>query len=267
MAGRKRYNRRGGARARRWPGLPFGPRARRVAWIAAAALLTVAALAGLGRLLDQPITRVIVTGQLQHVSALQVEQVVRARLGGAGFVTVNLDNISRGLAALPWVASAAVQRSWPHGLTVQIAEQTAVARWNGDGLVNALGVLFLSDARDAPPALAQLAGPAGSEQEVTARYLAMQGHLTEAGLHLATLSLDARGAWVFTLEDGVVVRLGREHVDQRFERFMLTAARLVRARATDIVYVDMRYGNGFAVGWRGNARHAAATGKALHLNG
>jgi cell division protein FtsQ len=267
MASRKRNNRRGTARARRWPALPFGPRARRIVWSAAAALLAAAALAGLGRLLAQPITRVLVTGQLQHVSPADVEQVVRARLGRAGFVTVNLDNISRGLAALPWVASAAVQRSWPQGLTVQIVEQTAVARWNGDGLVNALGVLFLPDARAAPPALAQLTGPLGSEQEVTARYLGMQGHLTEAGLHLATLSLDARGAWVFTLDDGVVVRLGREHVDQRFDRFMLAASKLVRARATDIGYVDMRYGNGFAVGWKSDAHHAAATGKALHLNG
>jgi cell division protein FtsQ len=267
MASRKRNNHRGAARARRRPALPFGLTARRVGWSAAAALLAGLALAGLDHLLDQPIVRVTVTGQLQHVSSLDVEQVVRARLGHAGFVTVNLGNISRGLAALPWVASAAVERTWPQGLTVQIVEQTAVARWNGGGLVNALGALFLSDARFASPQLPQLSGPQGTEQEVTARYLAMQGHLSAVGLRVTTVALDPRGAWVFTLDDGVVVRLGREHVDQRFDRFMLAAVRLVRARATDIAYVDMRYGNGFAVGWKGDAHHAAATGKASHLNG
>jgi cell division protein FtsQ len=266
MVSRKR-NRRGGARARGWLTLPFGPRTRRVGWSAAALLLAALAVWGLARLLNQPITSVTVTGQLQHVSLQDVEQVVRARLGHAGFVSVNLRDLSRGLSALPWVASAAVQRRWPHGLTVQIVEQTAVARWDGNGLVNAVGVQFLTDARFAPPELPQLSGPPGSQQEVTARYLAIQGHLTEAGLRLTTLSLDARGAWQFALDDGVVVRLGREHVDQRFERFMLAAARLVRARATDIAYVDMRYGNGFAVGWKGDARHAAATGKTAHLNG
>jgi len=270
MAGRKRNHRRTGGRARGVRGvsaLPRRPRARRVGWSVAAVLLAALAAAGLGRLLDQPITRVTVIGRLQHVSPLQVEQVVRAHLGHAGFVTVNLGAISQGLAALPWVASAAVQRSWPHALTVEVVEQTAVARWNGAGLVNALGVLFLPDAQVAPPQLALLAGPTGSQQEVTARYLAMQGRVTEAGLRLTTLSLDARGAWNFTLADGVLVRLGREHVDQRFGRFMLAAARLVRARATDIAYVDMRYGNGFAVGWKGKARHAAASGKTSQLNG
>ena len=49
------------------------------------------------------------------------------------------------------------------------------------------------------------------------------------------------------------------------------AAKLVRSRATDIAYVDMRYGNGFAVGWKGahaaRRRPVANTGESSHLNG
>jgi cell division protein FtsQ len=133
-----------------------------------------------------------------------------------------------------------------------------VARWNNAGLLNARGELFLSESRFIPPELAQLTGPIGSEQEVTARYLAIQGHLTEVGMRLAALGLDARGAWSLTLDDGVVVRLGRRQVDERFDRFMLAAAKLVSQRATDIAYVDMRYSNGFAVGWKGGAPPQAA---------
>jgi len=82
---------------------------------------------------------VIVTGRLQRVSAMDVEQVVRGRLRGAGLVSVDLDDIGVGLRSLPWVDSAAVQRSWPRGLKIDIIEQTAVARWNEAGLVNARG--------------------------------------------------------------------------------------------------------------------------------
>jgi cell division protein FtsQ len=248
------------------------PGLRRAGWGAAAAALAAVALLGLARLLDQPIERIEVTGVLQHVSPLQVERVVRAHLHGAGLITVNLDEIRGGLAALPWVDRASVQRSWPRGLAIRIVEQVAVARWNGDGLLNARGQLFLPAARFPPPELAQLAGPEGSQQEVTARYLAMQGQLIGLGLRLTTLTLDERGAWHFTLDDGVTVRLGREQVDARFARFVLAAARLVRSRAGDIGYVDMRYGNGFAVGWK--STHAAAsrrpgarTGEYSHFNG
>jgi cell division septal protein FtsQ len=38
---------------------------------------------------------------------------------------------------------------------------------------------------------------------------------------------------------------------------MNTALKLVSQRGEDIVYVDMRYTNGFAIGWRGNAARTA----------
>jgi cell division protein FtsQ len=258
MLMRKRNNRRSLPKKRRFrlPSLDW----RRIGLTLSGIAVTALAFGALVWLLDQPIRRVVVTGRLQRVSALDVEQVVRANLHGAGLVSVNLEQIGSGLRALPWVDSAAVQRSWPRGLKIEIVEQTAVARWNETGLVNARGQLFVSEARFIPPELPQLAGPAGSEAEVTARYLLTQGRLTEVGLRLVSLQLDARGAWALTLDNGVQVRLGRQQVDERFERFMVVAAKLVSQRAADIAYVDLRYGNGFAVGWKGSGQGAHGIG-------
>jgi cell division protein FtsQ len=74
-------------------------------------------------------------------------------------------------------------------------------------------------------------------------------------LRVSAMRLDARGAWEFDLANGVPVRLGRRQVDERFERFMDSALKLVTQRGEDIQYVDMRYTNGFAIGWRGGANH------------
>jgi cell division septal protein FtsQ len=42
---------------------------------------------------------------------------------------------------------------------------------------------------------------------------------------------------------------------------MITAVKLIAQRANDIAYVDMRYSNGFAIGWRsGGARRAGDDG-------
>jgi cell division protein FtsQ len=176
-------------------------------------------------------------------------------------VSVDLADISRGLRTLPWVDSCSVQRSWPRALRIEIIEQAAVARWNESGLVNARGQLFLSEARFVPPELPQLNGPAGAEAEATARYLSAQARLTEVGLRLIALTLDARGALSLRLDDGVEVRLGRAQIDARFERFMAVASKLVSQRAADIAYVDMRYGNGFAVGWKGGGHLARGPGE------
>jgi cell division protein FtsQ len=150
-----------------------------------------------------------------------------------------------------------VQRSWPRGLAVLVIEQSAAARWGERGLLNTRGELFDPDAHHIPPELARLEGPEGKESVVAQRYLAAEGRLAQAGLRLAALRLDARGAWEFDLANGVTVRLGRRQVDERFEKFMLTALKLVTQRGDDIAYVDMRYTNGFAIGWRGTAARAA----------
>ncbi len=262
MLNRKRNSRREApASGRRWWQPQWNWRRvnlRNLLWsVVGLAVVGVAAML-LGWLLNQPIQHITLTGRLQRVSPMEVEKAVRARLLSSGLVTVNLDDISRGVEQVPWVHTAAVKRSWPRGLTIQIVEQSAVARWNDAGLLNPSGELFKSDARFTPPELPLLSGPVGSEREVTARFLAMQGQLTEAGLRLVSLALDARGAWQFELDDGIEVRLGREQMDSRFERFMSVASKLVRARAMDIAYVDMRYGNGFAVGWKGAAGRGGA---------
>jgi cell division protein FtsQ len=261
MLNRRRSNRRRAEPGERWqlPPLPW----RRLGAIAGGVLGTIATGAALLLLLNQPIERVRVDGHLQHLTALDVEKVVRSHLHGAGLVSVRLDEVSRSLRLLPWVANATVQRSWPRGLAVTVTEQQAVARWNGTDLVNAHGELFAGGARFVPPELPQLSGPVGTEGGVVTRYLALQGRIVESGTRLTALRLDARGAWELQLENGVVVRFGSRQVDERFERFLAVALRMVCQRAADIAYVDMRYTNGFAVGWRGaagrpvNQSHAA----------
>jgi len=207
--------------------------------------------------LNQPIETVAVAGRFQRVAPVDVERVVKAQVHGAGLLSVDLAAVRRAIHTLPWIDGVSVQRAWPRGLDVLVLEQTAAARWGERGLLNTRGELFDSDERHIPPELARLSGPAGKESAVAQRYLAAEGRLMQAGLRLSAIRLDARGAWEMDLANGVTVRLGRREVDERFEKFMNTALKLVTQRGEDIAYVDMRYTNGFAIGWRGNAARGA----------
>jgi cell division protein FtsQ len=211
--------------------------------------------------LDKPIQKVLISGRFQRVSPGDVERAVKDQVRAAGLVSVDLDAVRNSVAALPWVDTVSVERAWPRGLSVSVVEQVAAARWGESGLLNTRGELFAIAATHIPPELARLSGPPGTQGVVAARYLLARGRLVEAGMHLTALRLDERGAWELDLADGITVRLGSRQVDERFERFMMTAVKLIAERANDIAYVDMRYSNGFAIGWRsGGARRAGDDG-------
>jgi cell division protein FtsQ len=256
MLGRARNRRKPRQRSFTLPRLDWRALA---SWLGALAAVG-GTLAAVSWALDQPVTAVSVEGRFQRVSPGDVERVVKSQLRGAGLLSVDLAAMRRAIHTLPWVDAVSVQRAWPRGLNVLVIEQTAAARWGDDGLINTRGELFAGDARHVPPELAVLSGPADSQVAVAQRYLAAAGRLTQAGLRLTALRLDARGAWEFDLANGVTVRLGRRQVDERFEKFMSAALKLVTQRGEEISYVDMRYTNGFAIGWRGTATaHAAGT--------
>jgi len=208
--------------------------------------------------LDQPLQTVAVEGRFQRVQPLDVEKAVRQQVGGQGLVSVDLDSVGAAVRQIPWVDRASVARSWPRGLRVYVVEQSPVARWGESGLLNTRGEVFVHDARHIPPELPELVGPPGSEKLMTLRYLAVQARLVEASMRVSQLRLDERGAWELILDNGVRLRLGRLQVDERFDRFMAAAARIVTSRAGEIAYVDLRYATGFAIGWRSGGKEVAS---------
>lgn len=199
-------------------------------------------------LLDRPISELIIDASFQRVSAVQIEAALAPGLE-LGFVSIDLRDLKQRVEALDWVDTAQVGRVWPDRIVVSVKEHRAAAHWGEDGLLNTRGELFTRAARYAFPELPHLTGPTGSEREVARLYLSIRGRLAEAELALEVLRMDARGALSVTLQGGQEIRFGREHVEDRLRRFFAVAAPALSEDFERVAYVDLRYTNGFAVGW------------------
>lgn len=199
-----------------------------------------------------PFRTLRIEGVFEHVSAGQVAGVV-APYAAAGFFATDVAAIKQALEALPWVSAAAVRRIWPDVLHVTLVEQTALARWGEEGLVNPQGEVFFPSPGEAGEAgqgdLPVLAGPSlRAAPQVVERYRGLSRVLRPLGLGIRRLSMDARHSWQLTLSDGSRLILGRGETEARLRRFVRFYPGLAR-EGNAAAIVDLRYTNGFAVLW------------------
>ena len=220
--------------------------------MAAGALVGIAvfmfAIVGVALLLRTPflpVTAIELTHALGKTTRAEIEAAARAHIRG-NFFAVSPDEVRAGLEALPWVRRASVRRVWPDRLEVTLEEHVAFARWGGEGLVNTYGERFrgATDAR-----MPVFFAPAGTELEMTQRYLRFAEAVMPLGAKLDRVVLSERRAWQLRLDSGLQIMLGRDAdgAELRLARFVeaypATLARMARRHE----YVDLRYPNGFAL--------------------
>ena len=211
-------------------------------------------------LLDRPISSITIEGPFQRVTALQIEEAISDDLG-AGFFTSDLGQIRKRIVELSWIDAATVARRWPGTLAIAVTEQVPAATWGERGLLNTRGELFVNDARHVPAELPRLSGPDDQSSLVAQRYLDMRERLIPSGLDLREVTLDRRGAWHMVLSNGIEIRLGRREIDARAALFVDVAADLISSREAEIAFVDMRYSNGFTIGWKDGDRSPVSESK------
>lgn len=212
-----------------------------------------------------------VHGRFARVDAGQVERAVAGALSGNYFLA-DTAAIEARVAMLPWAHRAKVRRKWPDTLMVSVTEVQPVARWGRGQWLHVNGELA-GRLPGADASLPRLSGPQGSRRAVWEAYQKWSGIFAANGLVIDSLRLDARGLWRLQLSlsalarqagggNSVEVVLRHAHADARIARFARAMPRRLIAAFPAMRSIDLRYPNGFAVGWRkGGARLARGAGK------
>jgi len=194
-----------------------------------------------------PIEAVAIRGERTRTSDEEV-QVALQDLMQRSFFSADVNQVQDALEALPWVYQASVRREWPAKLKVYLVEQQVVAHWNGDAWLNIHGQVFDAPKRDDIGSLPLLAGPEGQSQVVLTTYRQVSELLKINGFKLNSLSLSPRHAWHGSLDNGIMLELGREDKMARIQRFINVYPTLVK-QPKPVAKVDLRYDTGLAVGW------------------
>jgi hypothetical protein len=108
---------------------------RFLSWMLALAMVTLPLVAVLNGWIASerwPIQRLRLTADYERVSAEQVRGAVAAQLG-RGFFAVDLGEVRRAVAALPWVEQVEVRKRWPDLIEVSLRDAMKGLPWLAEG--------------------------------------------------------------------------------------------------------------------------------------
>lgn len=190
---------------------------------------------------------------------LETIQQVVSEQASQGFFGLEVEALQAKLNLLPWIISASVQRIWPDRLLISLKEQTPLARFNEQGILSTEGQIFYPDLTNISVKLPQFKGPVELKPEVYAKemlnqYLTLLELLSPLGLGIAELQLSAEGGWRVMLDNGIAIILGKSALNERLGRFALVYANQLQNEIHKVAYLDLRYTNGLAIGWKASVQ-------------
>lgn len=183
----------------------------------------------------------------KFTNAVGVYDVLRS-IDDRGFFTLEMEQAEQKLVELPWVKSVQLRKVWPETLQVSVIEHEPMAYWNDRGVVSVEGEVFYPV--ELPHAeWVKLSGPDALAKDLTELLQLYQQQLLEKKMIIDRMELSQRGAINLVLTDGLEVRLGNVHVEERIERFMQYIDSVKQQKQAALAYVDLRYQNGMAAQW------------------
>lgn len=194
------------------------------------------------------IREVHIEGYFERVPATEVEAVIESFLDIA-LADLDLDAAKAAVERLPWVSHARVERVWPDRLRVRVWERQPFARWGDDQLLDSESRRF-KPAAPLPEGLPQLSGAQGGEAQIARTFRELSVQLADGPFAIRGLARDARGEWTARTVSGAELRFGRSDPSAALEVLKGPARKSLESRIEDVAYVDLRYSNGFSVGWQ-----------------
>jgi cell division protein FtsQ len=198
-----------------------------------------------------PLTFLVLTGEMQHVSSDSVRAVLREQKNRLNFFTLEIAQIQKQLEDMPWVYSASIRKQWPSTIKIHIVEQSIIAIWNDSALLNRAGDIIHATPESVSDQYIKLYGVDEFAKQTLQTYLEVEQLLQVSKFKIQVLSNDKRNSSNIILDNGIALRLGKEQKLDRIQRF-LSVFPLIENKydINSIDYLDLRYDTGIAIGWK-----------------
>jgi len=195
------------------------------------------------------ISSIEVTGDFKVLNKSKLEPVI-APFTRTNLYLLDAKALEEEIENQPWVSSASMTKVWPDKLIVKIFEQKPVAYWGKDKMLSDNGEIIDDTIDTEKGLLPVLYSPDDKGREMANSFLKVRRWMKGVPLKIIEFKRDSRGSWKIKLENGMVLKIGRDHQKRRVRRFMVGYQQGLGNVIKQISSVDLRYTNGFAVEWK-----------------
>lgn len=196
-----------------------------------------------------PIRVIEISEALRYVSEETLITAVTPHLA-KGFFWLEVKAVQESVAKLPWVIASSVKRLWPDKVQLCLQEHIPQARFENNGVIDTEGRVFYPERSTISDKWPLFKGPIEKTHEMLQQYLTVLESLGPLGLTVAELHLTDYGAWNIMLDNGLAIILGKTELADRLTRFVLAYRLNLKAELEKIAYIDCRYTNGLAIGYK-----------------
>jgi cell division protein FtsQ len=231
------------------------PRLLRLAAVLSVVLVLLGGWLGVHAWLNNPenlpISQIDIQGELKFIKDAELRKVIE-KYTHTNLYLLDADSLELDLETTqPWVRSVTLRKVWPDKLIVSVEEQSPLAFWGSDRLMNKYGEVFTADLPSKRGILPVLYSPADNKgREMAERFKQVWAWLAGLSLEVAELTEDESGAWRIKIKQGPEILVGNKDQQRRLERFKVGFQQQLKAQWNNIQRVDLRYTNGFAVEWK-----------------
>ena len=197
-----------------------------------------------------PIAVVELKGQLIYTSKQEIITSVADLVVNKGFFEVQIAAVKSNLYKLPWTSSVKVRRIWPNKLSIALIEKVPLAIWNKHGIITNAGEIIYPVTLDGLVDLPNFIAKDNYAQKMLENYLLFLEVLKPNGMAIKELEIMADNGLRAMLDNKIELFLGHERFYEKLNRFVHAYRGKLGKMINKVAYVDLRYINGIAVGWK-----------------
>ena len=187
---------------------------------------------------------------IENSSVDDIREVAKKYVRSKSFFNVDINYLQSKIENIDWISSANIRRSYPNEIIIFVTEHIPIAIWNNKDYLNQFGEIFTANKKNNKlPILISK----NNKNKIIFEYLSLfSNDLIRHNINEKVSKIvedDIRSISVI-LSSGITIKLGSKNVKEKIDIFFKVYQTLNSSDLSKIRYIDMRYSNGFSVGWK-----------------